>query len=500
MGHTDNKVVPRREDRLRVGNAFGGNICGLLEKSKSGCLVNSNRTFCQTCNCQMSLTLSMLLTFPDTVILMHGPIGCGSSSHSADTYYRSGQIQRGLKPGALLWGSSNLEEQDIINGGEKKLEDAIIEIDKNLRPQVIAVVTSCAPGIIGDDVNEVIGRTQKYVNATIMPVLCEGFKTKISATAYDAVYHGIARHLNLLPDEEENGIYEDQIEEIKRNYKKSKTINIFNVFSIGRPDEIELKRLLNALGYEVNFYPNFAHPETYKQITEAVLNVSLCPTHDDYFLEFMKERFNIPYILKNMPIGIANTGEWLLDIAEVLGVKKETERIIEIEVKELERELKYFRKKISGKIFLISGGEMRVAATAMLIKEIGGEVAGIRGHHYDQFGDYTYAKLLNVNSEMEVNIATTQIFELINLVNKLKPDLYLGHSGSNIWSSKLGVPSLPIFNQNQFYLGYKGVYEVAKRCARLLENNAFQTHLKENTCLPYKSSWLENNPFAYIKE
>jgi nitrogenase molybdenum-iron protein alpha chain len=499
MGYVDNKVVPRREDRLKVGNAFGGGVCDLLDKSRSGCLVNSNRSFCQTCNCQMSLTLTMLLSIPDTVTIMHGPVGCGSSSHAMDTYYRSGMSQRNLKSKALLWASSNLDEQDIINGGEKKLEEAIIKADTGLRPRVIAVVTSCAPGIIGDDVNEVMERLQKQVSAKLVPVICEGFKTKISATAYDAVYHGIARYFDLVMDDDDP-VYDDPIVEIKRKYKKSRTINIFNVYSIGRPDEIELTRLINALGFDVNFYPNFAHPENFKLITEAGLNVCICPTHDDYFLEFMKEKYNIPYILKTMPIGIENTGDWLIDIATVLEVKKEAGRIIQMEVDELEKELKPLRNKLEGKKVLISGGEMRVATMAGLINEIGGKVVGIRGHHYDQFGDYAYGKLLDVNPDMDINIATTQIFELVNLINKHKPDLYLGHGGSNLWSSKLGVPSLPIFNQSQFYLGYRGVFEVAKRCARLLENNAFQTHLKENTKLPYRDSWFEKSPFAYIKE
>lgn len=490
--------VPKREDRLSAVCAFGGKICELVGNSKKGCLANEGRSFSQTYNCLNSMTLGMVQTFQDTAVILHGPVGCGNAGCSTEVYYRSGMNSRGVAPRPFIWGSSNLDENDIINGGEKKLEAAIIKTDRNHRPAAIIVVTSCAPEIIGDNTEELVARLQKQVAAKIILANCEGFRSRITATAYDIVYNGIAKSLDL-EYQEETDVIEDELALLKEQYENSRTVTIFNSYSVGRPDETELERLLNQLGLSVNFYPNFAHPDTFWKISRAALNVAICPTHDDYFLEYLKKRFGTPYILGNMPIGIKNTGAWLLDIAKVFHAEEKAEKIIEQEKAALEKALAPLYPRLKGKKVLISGGEIRAAVTGMLMKELGFELVGIRGHHYDYFGDEVYGKLISDNPGLEVNIATTQTFELVNMLNKTKPDLMLGHSGSNVWAGKLGIATLPVFSQTQSYLGYMGVFEVARRAVKVLENTSFQRNLAQNTRLPYKKDWYDRDPFTYIK-
>ncbi|HWQ43886.1 MAG TPA: nitrogenase component 1 [Desulfosporosinus sp.] len=498
MGLVDQKIPPIREDRLKAIEAFGGRVCDLVNHSGNGCLVNKKRGFSQTCNCQMGLALSMINTIPDIVIIKHGPVGCGNSSQT-DKNFINGLKSRGMNQKPLIWVSTNLDENDIVNGGEARLREAIIKLDSLHRPAAIVVLTTCATGIIGDDVNEVVAQLQGQVNAKIILVHCEGFRTKISATAYDAVYHGIARGLELQEKDEER-IIVDELDVLKREYDRKRTVNIFNAFSIGRLDELELERLLNALGLKVKFYPNFAHPDSFRELTNAALNISLCPTHDDYFLKFLEERFGMPYLIKNMPIGIENTTDWLLDVAKEFGLEEQASKIAEAEVAILEKGLEPFRSKLQRKKVFVTGGEIRVVVTAMLMKEFGCEIAGLRGHHYDQYGDDIYAKLLKDDPEIEVNIATTQTFELANLLKRAKPDLALAHSSSNIIAGKLGIPTLPIFSQGNYYFGYKGVFEVARRAVKALTNPSYQQKLQENIRLPYKAEWYERSPFAYISD
>ncbi|MHB8065894.1 MAG: nitrogenase component 1, partial [Ruminiclostridium sp.] len=203
-------------------------------------------------------------------------------------------------------------------------------------------------------------------------------------------------------------------------------------------------------------------------------------------------------IINTMPIGIKTTGEWLLDIAREFNLEEQAKRVIEVETAEINKGLVKYTEILKGKKVLISGGEVRVVFTALLMKELGCKVEGVRGHHYDQFGDAIYERLLEDLPDIEVNIATTQVFELANLLKKLKPDLYLGHGGSNVWVGKLGIPSIPVFSQAQFYFGYKGVFEIARRAAKVLQNKAFQENLRDNLLLPYKDEWYQKDPFTYI--
>ncbi|MDF2505718.1 nitrogenase component 1 [Clostridium sp.] len=502
MNYFDNKVAPKREQRLKfVGSAFGGNSCELLGCSKEGCLKNKKRSFSQATACQLSLVLGMALTMPDTIFIIHGPVGCGSQIHSSDFPTRSGTKARGGIPKSLIWLSTNLNEKDIINGGEAKLKETILEADRIYRPIAIIVMNTCSPSMIGDDIDEVVRTTQETVDAKIIPMHCEGIKSQVVANAYDTYYHGVGRNLELSSNLSENiNELNEELQSSKIHYKKSKIVNLFNFGSLTYPDEVETKRLLEALGLEVRVFPNFAHPNDFKKVSEAILNISLCNVHDDYFLEFLKEKFHIPYFIHNMPVGIKNTSEWLIEVAGKLNLEEKAKEIIESEEKEIFSAIDPFKKLLNGKRVLITGGVIRVVSDAMLLKELGCEVIGVRAHHYDSLSDDLYTKFNDNFPDVEVSVAPNQVFELVNIVNRDKPDICLAHAGSGVWISKLGVPALPLFGGSFNYFGYKGVYEIARRMARLLENPSFQRKLSENIKLPYKKDWYDKSPFAYIKD
>ena len=59
----------------------------------------------------------------------------------------------------------------------------------------------------------------------------------------------------------------------------------------------------------------------------------------------------------------------------------------------------------------------------------------MKGYHYDEFGENILDSLEN-NENIVFNIATGQPFEQANLLEKLKPDIYIGHTGGNSWAAK----------------------------------------------------------------
>lgn len=138
-----------------------------------------------------------------------------------------------------------------------------------------------------------------------------------------------------------------------------------------------------------------------------------------------------------------------------------------------------------------------VVATAALLQELGMEVIGMRAFHYDHFGDDLFNELPGKET-IPVNVATGQPFEQANLLEKLKPDIYLGHTGGNGWAAKHGVPILPIFSPINTYMGYAGVFEIARRLVRLLKNPSFNRNLAANTRQPYFDKWFEQDPYSYI--
>jgi len=498
LSYFEQKEPPKREDRLKACIAYGGTICGLAKRPRACCLGDGERGFTQGSICLLLPGLAMLNSIPDSVVLLHGAIGCGSCTHSQNANVRmGGNVRRGkVKDG--IWLSTALNETDVISGGEAKLEEAIREADRRYRPASIIVVAGCVPGIIGDDIDGVAARLQSEVSAKILPVHCEGFKTKIWATAYDAVYHSIGRNL-LEEPEEYKAVIPDEFAELQEKYRRSRTVNLMNVSSMGRVDELELERLLRSLGLEANVFPVFTHPEEMYKATQAALSISTCPTHDDYFLKHLHEKFGVPYILQHMPIGIDNTNRWLRDVAAFFGFEEQAEKLIAEEVGELEAALEELKPAFAGKKVFVSAGEFRALATANLLAELGFEVVGIRSFHHDEFAEVEYEKLAAGNKDFVVDIANVQPFEEANLLKKTNPDVFLGHWSGNATASKLGIATHVIYNTGLSYIGYQGVYEIARRLYRQLKNPTFNKKLSKYARLPYTEQWYQADAFKYIR-
>lgn len=503
MDFIKQKVPPVREDRLAACGAYGGSCGNLSSDSKKGCLYGTKRTFSQTQGCQLSLSLSMVNTIRDAVIIVHSPIGCGGNLIAQAGINKVFQKLRDNGASGLRWFNTNLSEADVIRGGEQKLREAILRADKEFRPSAIIVMNSCVPALIGDDIDGAIDDLQKQVSAAIVPIHCEGFKTKIQATAYDAVYHGILRNL-VGEDKRRNGpIVRTPEEEALHQAKISKTVNLLNVGSMSRHDEVELVRILNALDLNVRILPCYSHPEDFNDSFEAALNVSICATHDDYFVEHLQSLYGVPYVLRTIPIGITNTNKWIRDIAEFFGIEEQAERFIEAENRELERVLAPYREALKGKTAFLTGGEIRILTTAELLHNLGMKILGLRGYHFDRFGEVLLDEFLEDvpgTDDKVFNIGPGQLFEQANLLRKIKPDLYVGHIGGNGSAAKQGLAIFPLFGQSNDYLGYQGVFEIATRVARILKNPSFNRNIGANSRLPYRESWYEEDPFSYIDD
>lgn len=496
MNYIKEKAPPVREDRLRACNAFGGSCCELARGAKKGCLNGITRTFAQTQGCQLNLSMAILNTLRNVVIIIHAPIGCGGSSTAMAGLTKNFQKLRDAKATGLIWLNTNLDENDVIKGGEAKLREAVLYAEREFRPNAIIVANSCVPALIGDDLDGILAQLQTEVAAKIVPVHCEGFKTKIQASAYDSVYHGILRNL-VDVCEEERRVIPDELETLTEKHRISKNVNVLNVSSMSRFDEDELTRLLRALDLNVRFLPCYAHPDDFGTVTEAALNVSICATHDDYFVGHLQDRYGIPFVLRAIPIGIANTNKWLRDIAKFFKIEDSADRLIEAETRELETALAPYREVLRDKRAFLAGGEIRVLANASALVELGLEVVGMKGYHYDGFGD-DFLDDLGLSEKVLFNVATGQPFEQANLLERLKPDIYVGHIGGNGWAAKQGIPVFPIFGQVVNYMGYNGVFELARRLTRLLKNPVFNRNIAANTRLPYFEDWYKQDPFTYI--
>jgi nitrogenase molybdenum-iron protein alpha chain len=369
---------------------------------------------------------------------------------------------------------------------------------------VIFIASTCTPSIIGDDIDELIAGVQKNVSALIAPLHCPGFKTKVVASAYDTFYHSIIRHFELEPVPYEDYVPPNEYDrdyELKKmefDYRRANTVNLLNATSIGAPDEAEIVRLLTSLGLSVNVYTEYASIDDFRLLSHASLNISMCNVHDDYLAKYLFEAYGTPFLIAGMPLGIEATKEWLLAVARHFDREKQANAIIATEYKDLDKALEPLKRKLKGKRALINGGVIRVAMQAILLRELGMEVVAIRPYHYDNLSDETYGRLERDLPDVQINVAPNQVFELVNVVKRTKPDLVIGHTMSNAWAYKLGVPSIPLFSPAGRYFAFSGVFAQARQMAKALENTSFQRNLAKHVRLPYRREWFEKDPFHYI--
>jgi nitrogenase molybdenum-cofactor synthesis protein NifE len=151
---------------------------------------------------------SRVVLYPvaDALHLVHGPIGC-----AAYTWDIRGSLSSGPELHRISF-STDLQEQDVINGGEKKLYHSLIELIDEYAPKAAFVYATCIAGLIGDDIGAICKRVSREKGIPVIPVESPGFagtkKTGYQA-ACDALYrlvgegdiNGIPRlSINILGD------------------------------------------------------------------------------------------------------------------------------------------------------------------------------------------------------------------------------------------------------------------------------------------------------------
>jgi len=470
-----------RESKPGRLNDLGTTGKQVEENFKKGCLKRTDRSFAQGLQCQQINSMAALMSLEDSVFISHSPQGCVGCAIMAVDMYRVGQIHRGerlIKNPRLF--VTNLDQKSVVFGGEGKLREAVQKAIERYNPKLAFVYTSCASGIIGDDIDAILGDLQhEYPDTILVPVHCEGFKSKICASGFDAAFIAINKY-------------------ILKNEKKPKQEGLINLFApttVSYADQVEMERMLSLIGAKVNYIPFYSSLEKIKKIPEAEASTSICKVFGDEFMKTLWEEYDIPYSHTVMPIGIRNTDKWYRGIAKVIGKEAEVEEIISREHERIEPLVKKLRDRLQGKRVFICGGTGRSFAAAALIDDFGMELVGLETPTYDDDAQVDIEYLNGIHKDYVVDIANMQPFEQVNLINKLKPDAFIGVPE---WAAKLGIPTTHVLDGKRPTMGYDGLLFLGNKIADQLENPGFNKKLSKHAKLPYKDSWYEENAFKYI--
>jgi nitrogenase molybdenum-iron protein alpha chain len=153
------------------------------------------------------------------------------------------------------------------------------------------------------------------------------------------------------------------------------------------------------------------------------------------------------------------------------------------------------KERLQGKRVFICGGTGRSFAAAALIDDFGMELVGLETPTYDDDAQTDIEYLNGIHKNFVVDVANMQPFEQVNLVSKLKPDVFIGVPD---WAAKLGIPTTHVLDMKRPTMGYDGLLYLGNKIADQLQNPGFNVKLSKHVRLPYKDSWYEENAFKYI--
>ena len=470
-----------RESKKGRVNDYGGTGKKAEESFRKGCLKKADRSFAQGLQCQQINSMAALMSLEDAVFIAHSPQGCIGCTSLAVDMYRVGQAHRGVKhiknPHIIV---TNLDQKSVIFGGEKKLRDSVNKAIERYDPKLIFVFASCASGVIGDDIDAICADLQKDAEkAIIVPIHCEGFKSKICASGFDAAFIAIEKYI----------LSKEKVA------KKDNLVNLFAPVSISYADQKEMERMLGLLGIETNYIPFYSSLEKIRKIPSAAASTSICKVFADEFMKELETVYDIPYSHTVMPIGLRNTDKWFRGIAKVMGKEKEADEIIEKEHERITPLVKKIRDRLQGKRVFICGGTGRSFAAAALIDDFGMELVGLETPTYDDDAQVDIEYLNSIHKDFVVDIANMQPFEQVNLIQKIKPDVFIGVPE---WAAKLGLPTTHVLDMKRPTMGYDGLIFLGNKIADQLENPGFNKKLSRHVKLPYKESWYSEDAFKYI--
>lgn len=307
----------------------------------------------------------------DVAVITHGPIGCGF--YSWGTRRNKARGDENTKNFVEYCFSTDMQEPDIVFGGEKKLRQTIKEVVEIFDPDAIMICSTCPVGLIGDDIHAVAAEAEKLYGRKVIAFSCEGYKGVSQSGGHHIANNGLIRHI-IGTEERAPTKY---------------SINMLGEYNIGG-DAWEIERILKRIGYDlVANIPGDASIHDIAKAHIAHLNLVQCHRSINYVADMLKDKFGTSWLKVNF-IGVSATIKSLRDMAKFFDdpeLYARTEQVIAEELAAIQEDLEYYKSKLKGKTAALFVGGSRSHHYQKLLKDLGMEtiMAGYEFAHRDDY-------------------------------------------------------------------------------------------------------------------
>ncbi|TKB24382.1 nitrogenase molybdenum-iron protein alpha chain [Desulfopila sp. IMCC35006] len=451
----------------------------------------------------------------DIVNLVHGPIGCSFYAWLTRRNQTDG-INEGNENYIPYCMSTDMQDSDIIFGGEKKLEKAIQEAYDLFHPKAIAVFATCPVGLIGDDIHAVSKKMkEKFGDCNVFAFSCEGYKGVSQSAGHHIANNQVFTHV----------VGKSETEKTEK-FK----INLLGEYNIGG-DGFEIDRIFHKCG--ITNISTFSGNSTYDKFAsanQADLSAVMCHRSINYVADMLETKYGIPWIKVNF-IGAEATAKSLRKIAQYFDDQElidRVEAVIAEEMPAVEVALQAVLPRTKGKTAMIFVGGSRAHHYQELFNEMGMKTisAGYEFGHRDDYEGRHVIPSLKVDADSrnieEIHVEADPVlykprktpeeiaalekdglefkayeglnpdmapntiivddlnqYEAEKLVELMKPDLFCAGIKEKYSIQKLGVPmkQLHSYDSGGPYAGFKGAVNFYSEIDRLV-NSRIWSYMK----------------------
>ncbi|PNW28210.1 UNVERIFIED_CONTAM: nitrogenase iron-molybdenum cofactor biosynthesis protein NifE [Euhalothece sp. KZN 001] len=389
-----------------------------------------------------------LVPITDAAHLVHGPIACAGNSWGSRGSLSSGETtyQMGF--------TTDVSENDIIFGGEKKLYGAIAQTINRYHPAAVFVYSTCVTALIGDDIDAVCKVATDKLETPVIPVHSPGFVgsknlgNRLAGESLLDYVVGTAEPPDTTPYD----------------------INLIGEYNVAG-ELWGVLPLLEKVGIRV--LSKITGDATFEEIRyahRAKLNVMICSKALINMGRKMEEKYGIPYIEESF-YGIADMNRCLRNIAQKLGdreLQDRVETVIAEETAQLDVALAPYRQRLQGKRVVLYTGGVKSWSVISAAQDLGLEVTATSTR---KSTEEDKAKIQQLLSKDGIMLAKGNAQELLRVVKETKADLLIAGGRNQYTALKARIPFLDINQERHHpYAGYVGLIEMAKELDHALHS------------------------------
>ncbi|MEA5495714.1 nitrogenase iron-molybdenum cofactor biosynthesis protein NifE [Limnoraphis robusta] len=410
-----------------------------------------------------------LVPITDAAHLVHGPIACSGNSWGSRGSLSSGPVT--YKTGF----TTDLTENDIIFGGEKRLYQAIAQIVKHHQPAAVFVYSTCVTALIGDDLDAVCEAAAQKFGTPVIPVHAAGFV-------------GSKNLGNRLAGE---ALLDHVVGTAEPEYTTPYDINLIGEYNIAG-EMWNVIPLLEKVGIRV--LSKITGDARYQEICyahRAKLNVMICSKALINMARKMEEKYGIPFIEESF-YGIDDMNRCLRNIAEKFGdpaLKQRVEKLIASENAALDQKLAPYRSRLKGKRVVLYTGGVKSWSIISAAKDLGIEVVATSTKKSTEEDKARIKQLLGKDG---ITIEKGSPQELLKVIEQTGADLLIAGGRNQYTALKARVPFLDINQERHHaYAGYEGMIEMAKELEEALYSPIWE---QLRTPAPWETGKGEQSP------